>query len=85
MTEQLWKRGDKVNYSKSWSGGYGWNRTFPAVVISVGEKTVRIRRIKWDNDKKLHIVITQCVKPEKLSPRDAVCELESLLTEKHDE
>lgn len=76
--EQQFRAGDKVNYSKSWSGGYAWKRSFPAVVVSVGKKTVRIRMVRRVCRGE-PCIITQCVKPEKLSPRTSRCEFESLL------
>jgi hypothetical protein len=72
------KAGDKVNYNKRWSGGYCWNRSFPAVVVSVGKKTVRIRLARWERGKELYAV-EQCVSVTKLSPRECLVEFESLL------
>jgi len=70
--------GDKVSYHKQWAGGYRWNRLFPAVVVAVGKKTVRIRLARWERGKELQPV-EQCVRPEKLTPRTEECANEVLL------
>lgn len=72
--------GDKVTWTREWAGGYRWTRHYPAIVLQVNPKTVRIRVIThWERNGKPHPAVERNVKAGALSPRAEDCQHEALL------
>jgi hypothetical protein len=72
--------GAKVYYRHMPRGGYGFERKYPAVVVKVNPRTIRIRLARVSLHTSTTVTIERNVKPERLSLRKADCSFESVLT-----
>ena len=71
------KAGDKVYYLRENKGGYGYAHKYPAIVVKVNPKTVKIRMARIV--KNSMEAFTSTVKFERLSERKTDCGFESVL------
>jgi hypothetical protein len=72
--------GAKVFYRHMPRGGYGFERKYPAVVVKVNPRTIRIRLARVCLHASTTVAFERNVKRERLSPRRADCSFESVLT-----
>ncbi len=72
--------GTKVYYRHTPKGGYGFERKYPAVIVKVNPRTIRIRLARVSLHTSTTVAFERNVKPERLSPRRADCSFESVLT-----
>lgn len=73
------ERGVKVYYRHMPRGGYGFERKYPAVVVKVNPRTIRIRMARVNLHTSTTVAFERNVKRERLSPRRADCDFESVL------
>lgn len=73
------ERGAKVYYRHTPRGGYGFERKYPAGVVRVNPRTIRIRLARVSLHTSTTVAFERNVKRERLSPRRADCSFESVL------
>jgi len=76
------KPGDKVFYRHTHRGGYGFEVSYPAVVVKVNAKTVRIRLGRAETVSGPIVAVERSVSPDKLTSREEVVEFEDVLVDR---
>ena len=72
--------GDMVFWRKEHRGGYGYSTRFPAMVVRVNPKTVRIRLGMLNISARVTETVERNVKPESLTVRHRDCGFDGLLS-----